>query len=73
MASWLIKTNKTGSLDLTYKNAQTGQVFECGQIRKDTPKEMVISWITDKGNPNAGDLIRFHDGLTLCIQQGAIA
>lgn len=70
MAKWVVQENRRGNLSLTYKNLLSGQVFECGELRRDTPADMILKWIVKEGGPNPGDLIRFPDGTILQVHGG---
>lgn len=67
MAQWQIRENRKGSLDLNYRNKITGQTFYCGELRRDTPRRMIVEWVANQ-NPNPGDVIRFSDGLAFVVQ-----
>ncbi|MCI0573868.1 MAG: hypothetical protein L0Y66_24290 [Myxococcaceae bacterium] len=57
MAKWLIERREEGLLRLTYIYLQTGKTFHCGDLRADTPLDLIVEWIVTKGEPNPGDWI----------------
>lgn len=65
MAEWTVFPSKSGNLNLSYKNSITGQKHQCGEVRLDTPREMIVKWVVEQ-ELNPGDLVKF-DGLTLAV------
>lgn len=67
MAKWTVSETKRGSLHLSYRNRITGEVFCCGELRNDTPRDMTMDWIVHQGQAATGDVFRWHDGVAFVI------
>ncbi|MCI0674077.1 MAG: hypothetical protein L0Y64_26825 [Myxococcaceae bacterium] len=67
MAKWLIGRREDGHLRLTHVNLQTGMTFHCGDLRADTPLDLIVEWIVTKGAPNPGDWIVTPDQQVLLL------
>ncbi|MCI0569381.1 MAG: hypothetical protein L0Y66_01385 [Myxococcaceae bacterium] len=74
MAKWLIERQEDGLLRLTYVNLQASTTFHCGDLRADTPLDLIVEWIVTKGAPNPGDWIVTPDQHVLLLgSEGARA
>jgi hypothetical protein len=67
MALWTVHKNRRNAYTVQYKNNKTGQVHYCGEVRLDTPKEMIVKWVVGQEATNPGDTIRFDDGTVFAI------
>ena len=62
MAKWIIYENRDQHLTLLYRNLVNGEVFECGQLRADTPRKLIVDWVVHQDTARPGDIIKFQDG-----------
>lgn len=62
MARWVLYENNRSFLTLLYRNLTNGEVFNCGELRRDTPVKMVLEWVLEQQSTKPGDIIKFHDG-----------
>lgn len=67
-ATWKIELIETG-LSLTYRNQWTGEEFNCGMARADTPPRLILEWILLNGDSRPGDSIRMPDGTLHWVQK----
>lgn len=59
MATWIVYENRRQNLSLVHVPTP-GPRFDCGELRSDTPSQMILQWVFDQAQP--GDLVRFPDG-----------
>jgi hypothetical protein len=71
MAQWVLFENKRRCLTLLYKNPTGTQV--CGDLRKDTPGNMILDWVMKTPAVRTGDFIVFPDGTVIPVLPGAMA
>lgn len=57
MARWVLYENNRNHLTLLYENATNGRVFNCGELRRDTPEQMIVQWVLEQEAAQPGDLI----------------
>jgi hypothetical protein len=62
VAKWILYENNRSFLTLLHRNLVNGQVFNCGELRRDTPVQMIVKWVLDQAAVQPGDLIKFPDG-----------
>jgi hypothetical protein len=65
VAKWVVYENNRKVLTLLYRNAVNGAVFNCGDLRPDTPPAMIVQWVLEQAALNTGDLIQLQDGTTV--------
>lgn len=59
MGKWRLFKNERDFLSLVHLNLLTGRVSDCGELRLDTPEQMVIDWIMHTDAVRPGDVIQF--------------
>jgi hypothetical protein len=62
MGKWIIYLNAQQHFTLVYRNLLEGTSFACGELRRDTPMQMVLKWIVEQAAVRAGDLVKLPDG-----------
>ncbi len=67
MAKWVLYENNRKFLTLLYRNIVTGAVFNCGELRADTPAQMILEWVLEQPAHQAGDIIKFPDGSVIQV------
>lgn len=65
MAKWNCYSSK-GNLNLSYRNFATGQEYQCGKMRLDTPRDMILDWVVNQ-DPNPCDTIKFENGIVFLV------
>jgi hypothetical protein len=60
-------------LTLMHQNLIDGTTHNCGPLRADTPKLMILKWIVDQGQAQPGDVISFPGGEVLAVGKEARA
>lgn len=66
MSKWVVYENGKKNLQLIHKNSINGLVHNCGELRLDTPKAMIVDWVL-KQDPQPGDLIKLWDGTVIQV------
>jgi len=62
VARWNVFENRNGTVSVVYRDRLTGYVHACGELRRDTPRGMIVDWVVKIGESNPGDIIHFDDG-----------
>lgn len=73
MAAWIIYEDRTTHFTMLYRNKTTNDVHNCGPLRRDTSKRIIMSWISKQDAFQPGDIIKFHDGEVLSVHFGPVA
>ena len=55
MPIWHVYRQRDGVLGITYENRITRDLFKCGPLRDDTPRELVVTWIIENGKAQTFD------------------
>lgn len=64
MASWNVIENRKGktlTLNCTAPHLPPDGGFNCGEIRTDTPRTMIVKWVLEQEAMRPGDVIKFND------------
>lgn len=67
MANWRVWLQADGNLGVTYVNPVTGATFKCGVVRADTPVQLVLQWVLDRGQAATLDVITLPAGEALVV------
>lgn len=67
MSKWLWYLNRHNCFTFLHRNLLEGTIFNCGDLRHDTPDEMVVEWIVNQEACQVGDVIRMPNGDVLSI------
>lgn len=73
MAKWIIFLNSNATLTLLYKNIVDGAVFACGELRPDTPVEMIIDWVIHQPSAHTRDIIQLPNGVAYQLMPAPLA
>jgi hypothetical protein len=68
VAKWVVYENRNKFLTLLYRNLTTGTTFVCGELRADTPTQLILRWVLEQAAAAPGDFIKFQDGSVLQLQ-----
>lgn len=67
MGKWTVIENERGFWSFLHLNLLNGVQTLCGELRTDTPPEMILEWIVNCGSSTPGDVVRFADGQVLTL------
>lgn len=67
MAKWVVYMNSRACFTMLYRNLVNGAVYACGDLRLDTPMNMIVDWVMHQQAAQPGDLIKLPNGTTLQV------
>lgn len=69
MNRWVL-FNTRGVVSLVHQDLESREQFHCGDVRLDTPPELVLEWIAEH-EMQPWDVVQFPDGAQLHVMKGA--